>query len=43
MHSAHFDDYIANLHKNPDEAHAEQDITANTLREATHKVKPLQR
>jgi hypothetical protein len=43
MHSAHFEDYIANLHKEPDEAHAEQGITANTPREATREAKPLRR
>jgi hypothetical protein len=43
MHSAHFDDCAANLHKNPDEAHAEQGMTANTPREATREAKPLRR
>jgi hypothetical protein len=43
MHSAHFDDYAANLHNDPDEAHAEQGMIANTLREATREAKPLRR
>jgi hypothetical protein len=43
MHSAHFKDYVVNLHKDPDEAHAEQGMTANTLREATREAKPLRR
>jgi hypothetical protein len=41
MHLAHFEDYTANLHKELEEAHAEQGITANILREATHKARPL--
>jgi hypothetical protein len=30
-----------NLHKDPDEAHAEQGMIANTPREATREAKPL--
>jgi hypothetical protein len=43
MHSAHFDDYVANRHKDSDEAHAEQGMIVNTLREVTREVKPLRR
>jgi hypothetical protein len=43
MHLAHFNDYVANLHKDLDEAYAEQGMTANTLREATREAKPLRR
>jgi hypothetical protein len=43
MHSAHFDDCVANLHKDLDEAHAEQGMTTNTPREATREAKPLRR
>jgi hypothetical protein len=43
MHSAHFEDCAANLHKDSDEAHAEQGMTANTPREATREAKPLRR
>jgi hypothetical protein len=43
MHSAHFDDYAANLYKELDEAHTEQSITANTPRETTRKARPLRR
>jgi hypothetical protein len=43
MYLAHFDDYVVNLHKDPDEAHAEQGMTANTPREATREAKPLRR
>jgi hypothetical protein len=43
MHSAHFNDYVANLYNDPDEAHAEQGMIANTLREATREAKPLRR
>jgi hypothetical protein len=43
MHSAHFEDYVANLHKESEEAHAEQGMTANTPREATREAKPLRR
>jgi hypothetical protein len=43
MHLAHFEDYVANLHKELDEAHAEQGMTANTLREATREARPLRR
>jgi hypothetical protein len=32
-----------NLHKDPNEAYAEQGIIANTLREVTREAKPLQR
>jgi hypothetical protein len=41
MHSEHFEDYIANLYKELEEAYTKQGITANTLREATHKARPL--
>jgi hypothetical protein len=41
MHLAHFEDYVANLHKESDEAHAEQGMIANTLREATREARPL--
>jgi hypothetical protein len=43
MYSAHFDDYAANLHKDFNEAHAEQGMIVNTLREATREAKPLRR
>jgi hypothetical protein len=43
MHSAHFEDCAANLHKEPDEAHTEQGMTANTPREATREARPLRR
>jgi hypothetical protein len=43
MHLAHFDNYVANLHKDLDEAHAKQGMIANTLREATREAKPLRR
>jgi hypothetical protein len=43
MHSTHFDNYAANRHKDPDEAYAEQGITASNPREATREAKPLRR
>jgi hypothetical protein len=41
MHLAHFKDYAANLHKEPDEAYIEQGMIANTPREATREARPL--
>jgi hypothetical protein len=43
MHLAHFDDYVANLYKDLDEAYTKQGMIINTLREATREAKPLQR
>jgi hypothetical protein len=43
MHLAHFEDCVANLHKEPEEAYAEQGITATTLRRATYEARPLWR
>jgi hypothetical protein len=43
MHLAHFEDYAANRHKEPEEAHTEQGMTANTPREATRETRPLRR
>jgi hypothetical protein len=43
MHLAHFDNYIANLYKDLDEAYAKQGMTTNTSREATREAKPLRR
>jgi hypothetical protein len=41
MHLEHFEDYVANLHKELEEVYAKQGMTANTLREAIHKARPL--
>jgi hypothetical protein len=43
MHSAHFEDYVVNLHKDLKEAHAKQDMITNIPREATREIKPLRR
>jgi hypothetical protein len=43
MHLAHFEDYAANLYKDLDEAHTEQGMIVNTLREVTREAKPLRR
>jgi hypothetical protein len=41
MYLAYFNNYIANLHKDLNKVYTEQGMTANTLREAIYKTKPL--